>query len=275
METKVLSAYSDSGIGYNHTLSEKPDDCDFRLHSHDVCEFTFVLSGEVSWVIEGRNYKIRKNDLIILRPNVVHGVHVHGDEVYERYNIVFDDKVMADNALNDIPSAIEVVNFSSNTYVTDLFKKLDFYVKSFSGERARMLISNIVEELVFNLTLQTSGKADGNITLLNPILSRALEYIDERYTECISVEDICRELYISKSHLHSLFIQHLNISPKKYVNLKRLAYAQRLIRSGKKPYAVYQECGFSDYASFYRNYKNHFGYIPSYELKNEILRKPI
>lgn len=270
METTVLSAYSDSNVAFTHLISEKPSDDSFRLHSHNVCEITYIVSGEVSWVIEGRSYMIRKNDLVILRPNLVHGVHIHGVEIYERYNVSFDDKSITDNALEDVPHEIEVLNFSSNTYVTDLFKKLAFYNKSFSGERKRILISHIIEELVFNLTLQTSGKSDESSMHINPVLARALKYMDENYTKCVGVEDMCRELYISKSHIHALFSEHLRISPKKYLNLKRLAHAQRLIRVGKKPYAIYRECGFSDYASFYRNYKIHFGYAPSFELERNM-----
>ena len=270
METTVLSKYFDSSAAFTHAISENPSDDSFYLHSHNVCEITYIVSGDVSWVIEGRTYKMRKNDIAILRPNVVHGVHINSAEPYERYNVSFNDKIMADNALEDIPSEIKVLNLSSNTYVTDLFKKLDFYSKNFSGERERILISNIIEELVFNLTLQTSGKTDENSTLINPVLTRVLEYIDENYTECVGVEDMCRELYVSKSHIHALFSEHLRISPKKYLNLKRLAYAQRLIRMGKKPYAIYHQCGFSDYASFYRNYKNHFGHSPSCELESNV-----
>ncbi len=268
MDITLLASYSDSKVAFTHTITEKPDDDSFNLHSHNVCEITYIVSGDVSWVIEGRTYKMRKNSIAILRPNVVHGVHINGDEVYERYNVNFNEKTMADNAFEDIPREIEVLNFPSNTYFTDLFKKLDFYSKNFSGERERILISNIIEELIFNLTLQTNGKTDGSVTVLNPVLTRALEYIDENFTECIGVEDICRELYVSKSHIHTLFSEYLRISPKKYLNLKRLAYAQRLIRTGKKPYDVYQKCGFSDYASFYRNYKKHFGYSPSSELES-------
>ena len=268
METNVLSSYSDSSMAFNHTISEKPDDSDFFLHSHNTCELTFIVSGEVSWVIEGKTYKMRKNDLAILRPSVVHGVHVNGAEVYERYNVNFNGKEIADNAVEEIPREIEVISLSSSTHITDLFKKLDFYSRSFNGERRRMLISNIIEELIFNLTLQAKGKTDENSTLISPVLTRALEYIDENYTECIGIEDICRALYVSKSHIHSLFTKHLRTSPKKYLNLKRLAYAQMLIRMGKKPYSIYQQCGFSDYASFYRNYKKHFGYAPSCELES-------
>ena len=51
-----------------------------------------------------------------------------------------------------------------------------------------------------------------------------------------------------------------------------MTLAYKLMKSGKKPYDIYQACGFSDYATFYRNYKLHFGHIPSLENEIEIIR---
>jgi AraC-like DNA-binding protein len=39
--------------------------------------------------------------------------------------------------------------------------------------------------------------------------------------------------------------------------------AQREISFGAKPTDVYVKCGFSDYSTFYRAYKNQFGKPPS------------
>jgi AraC-like DNA-binding protein len=83
------------------------------------------------------------------------------------------------------------------------------------------------------------------------------------------IDEICNELFITKSHLHHLFMKHLNITPKKYITSKRLAMAQREISFGAKPTDVYVKCGFSDYSTFYRAYKNQFGRPPSEKGDNE------
>ena len=63
----------------------------------------------------------------------------------------------------------------------------------------------------------------------------------------------------------SCFKENLKISPKKYINMRRLAKAQKMIRMGEKPIKVYASCGFVDYASLFRNYVSYFGYSPSKE----------
>ena len=181
----VISRYSDDEVSLHHSVTDSTDRYNFYLHSHDRCELTFLISGRVSAVIGGKTYKLRKNDLLILRPNTVHGIRVDSGEDYERYNITFDDKNIVDNAFDDIPMGVDVINYSSNHYVTDLFEKLDFYCKNFSGARARALISNVVEELVCNMTLHTHNNTESDKTLLNPLLISAIEYIDESFTKPI------------------------------------------------------------------------------------------
>ena len=84
-----------------------------------------------------------------------------------------------------------------------------------------------------------------------------------------TLDDIAQQLCTNKSHLHHLFSEFLQITPKKYINIRRLAKAQKLIRMGEKPSFIYSSCGFSDYATFFRNYTTYFGYTPSQE--NEII----
>ena len=47
--------------------------------------------------------------------------------------------------------------------------------------------------------------------------------------------------------------------------------ARRLIRRGRRPTDVFTECGFNDYATFFRNYKSYFGYAPSEECEKSAL----
>ncbi|MBE7034478.1 MAG: helix-turn-helix domain-containing protein, partial [Ruminococcaceae bacterium] len=70
-----------------------------------------------------------------------------------------------------------------------------------------------------------------------------------------------------------LFSEHLEITPKKYINTKRLILAQKKIRQGEKPTQIYPKCGFSEYSTFWREYKNYFGYSPSEEADREIVLK--
>ena len=118
--------------------------------------------------------------------------------------------------------------------------------------------------MLYNLTLASPYEVsfDGN-----PLVRAAIDYINDNLTVIRSIEDICASLFITKSHLHHLFTEHLQVTPAKYIVAKRLILAQRLIRRGQKPTEVFFQCGFLDYATFFRNYKRHFGYAPNREGK--------
>lgn len=273
MEKTITSRYKGKRIIYNHVLYENPNSNDFDFHTHDICEILLLKQGDVSGKIGARTYKLKKNDLIIFRPMAVHGVFIDSNRNYERYNILFDEKAIANKAFEKLPADLDIISFEGNNYVLDIFNKLDYYYDKFKGNDLKRLILNLVEELVFNLTLAPCNKLNTQLISENPLLNRAIEYIQSNYANQITVEQICKELFISKSHLHHLFADNINISPKKYINLQRLAKAQSLMSNGVKPYEAYLLCGFTDYATFYRNYRNYFGHAPSSELSSSIIRE--
>ncbi len=272
MENKLISGYSDRQIKYNHLIIKEPDAEQFVVHNHDVWEIIFLKSGNVSGVIGTNTYKLRKNSLIIFRPYIRHCITVNSTSDYERYDIIFDDAVLSPGICKKIPRDLEVIDFSTNRYISDIFAKLDYYYKNLEPEEYKILLANAVEEIILNLSITPDENYNSGLREINPIVQRALDYIDANYTETISVADICNELFVTKSHLHHLFVEHLGVSPKRYINIRRLTRAQRLIRMGERPNDVYSDCGFLDYATFFRNYKALFGHTPKEEKDIEIDR---
>lgn len=266
---KIISHYRDEKIFYNHMICENPLNKGFDIHTHDICELIFLKSGKASAIIGNRTYTLHKYSLAIFRANVPHQIRIEDNTEYNRHDILFDENKLANQIFNRLPKTLDIISCSGNRYVIELFEKLDYYCENFKGYDLKILITNIVEELLFNLSLAPVNESNSNLIATHPILSRAIEYINTHYEEQISIEDICRYLCITKSHLHHLFMENLQISPKKYVNVKRLSKAQTLIKMGEKPSVVYASCGFTDYGTFFRNYTKYFGYTPSQ--KNEIV----
>lgn len=272
MVTKI-SKYSDSDFLLDHTKIENPNDENFPFHTHDVCELIFLKSGNIKAVIDGKEYKLFKNSLVIFRPNIVHRIKIEDQTPYERFGILFDEKVIGKEAYKKINSDLNVINFNADRYMIDTFEKFDYYAGSFTGEDLSKILKNLTEEIIYNLTLVKNEDYECSYNVINSIIKSAIEYIEKNYRSQISIETMCKQLFISKCHLHHLFMEILKTTPKKYINTKRLIEARKLIRNGHKPHEVFSMCGFTDYGTFYRNYKNHFGHIPSKENEYEIERK--
>jgi|GEM_PF-1222820 len=264
----------EQSIVFNHIAIDVPQDVNFRMHVHDVCEMIYLVSGDISAIIGEKTYKLPKNSVVFFRANVPHRIRIDSsDEPYERYDIIFDENLLANRIFFEIPHSIDVINYTGERRITDLLKRLDYYPQHFDGKNLQMLITGVVEELLFNLYLMPADTIDETLLTVHPLIGDAVTYINAHYAEPITVEDICRQLNITKSYLHRLFVEEMSISPKKYVNVRRLAKAQRLIRRGGRPSHIYAECGFAEYATFFRNYTEYFGYPPSQENHVEIERK--
>ena len=266
---KNISQYKDDSMAHTHSIVTNPDDKNFYFHTHDICEFIYIKSGDTSAIIGDRTYKLQKDSLVIFRSNIPHRMRIDGNEVYERHNILFDETKLANGIFQKFPKEIDLINCNGNRRISDLFEKLDYYYSKFNGENLKILVKNTVEEILFNLHVEPFEEYNVNQVSAHPIISKAVEYINRNYSQAVTIEDIAKEVCVTKSHLHHLFMENLKISPKKYINMKRLSKAQKLIISGEKPTSVYVECGFTDYGTFFRNYTSYFGYTPSQ--KDEIV----
>ena len=260
---KWKSICSDNNVICKYAAVNNPASLNFDFHTHDICEIIFLKQGNISAVCEENVYKMQKNSLVIFRANIPHKIRIDGNEVYERYNILFNENIIANRIFHKLPEDLFVINCTDNNIICDLFKKLDYYFDNFKGDDLNYIATNIVEEIIFNIFLIPKENIQSSAATTHPLISEAMEYINEHYTEPITIDDICDKIGITKSHLHHLFMEHVNITPKKLINIKRLSMAQSLISAGEKPSKIYLSCGFSDYGTFFRNYISYFGYAPS------------
>ena len=68
-------------------------------HLHNMYELLFLKQGTLTYTVEDRNYLLKKNSLIITRSNDKHCIKFH-ENIYERYDIVFDESYISKNILN-------------------------------------------------------------------------------------------------------------------------------------------------------------------------------
>lgn len=230
----------------------------FRLHSHDTWELLYVKEGSISYMVEGRCYAVDSGSCILSRPGIRHAITFRNNSTYDRYAILFTSPLFY-----TLPDSLEVVSLSTNPSVRELFDKMDFYIAYLEEAHWGTALSNLTEEVLLNLKIILDKPLQTYTA--NPIVVDAITYIDRHLSEEILLEDLCNHLHITKSYLHRLFVAHLQLPPARYISAKRLHKARTAIRAGAKPTVVYDQCGFQDYCTFYRNYLRHFGYPPSEE----------
>ena len=60
MQTTEFIKINNEDIILHHSYTDKTNSRNFLPHYHDKCEIVLVLSGDVSYVVEGKNYSLKK-----------------------------------------------------------------------------------------------------------------------------------------------------------------------------------------------------------------------
>ena len=254
--------YSSDGLFFKHELTVSPP-CDaFSMHTHNYCELLYFLSGDATHVIEDRKYKLKKGDLIIIRPSKYHFIQIDSNTDYERYDILFDEPLIG-TSLKAINESVEVINLAQSPTADGIFRRCDYYAKNLPMSAFSEILPLLIKELFYNISIEQSKPTVRDASAVNPILSKALAYINDELFTLKSVSEVAAKLFVTESYLFRIFKNELHQTPKKYITDKRLLAAQSMIRMGQRPTDVSEKCGFGDYTTFYRCYKRFFGVSPS------------
>lgn len=96
------------------------------------------------------------------------------------------------------------------------------------------------------------------------VLSNAIEFIRQHFTEEIHAEDIARFCRCSKSYLSHLFMKSIHVSISNYISSVRINTAKRLIlESTSSVKEIAAQCGFNDPNYFSLSFKTHTGMTPT------------
>lgn len=270
MSDICISAFQSENCTYNHRYHKQAPE--ISPHSHDVCEVIFLIKGSADYIVDGKHFPLTRNCLAISRPGEIHAINLPENSEYERYDMLFDEKMLHSDIYTLLSADMPVIDFEGNELVAELFRKADYYCEHFKGDTLQCILLHLMEEVFYNVALASRESMPETRYFISPLINQAVTYIEKHLTEPLDIETLCRELYVTKSHLHQLFQKHLQVSPHKYILSKRLNLAQRRLRHGEKSTEVCIACGFTDYSTFYKNYKQYFGYAPSDEPNHKAVR---
>lgn len=244
------------------------------LHYHNFYEIFFFLSGHVNYRVEGRNYRLESGDLLLIAPQALHQPAIEPDVPYERIVLWLDRSFLQSLSIpsmdlsgcfgSELTGPINLLRPPKVQQVAlgQLLSRLnrEYHSRHPGGEiYARGLLQQFLVE-INRLALQNTSRIR---KMDDPdLVSQVLAHIGIHYRENITLESLASEFFVSKYHLSHEFSHRVGTSVYRYVIFRRLMLARELIAAGEAPGDIYQQCGFGDYANFYRAFKAEYGISP-------------
>lgn len=260
--------FRDGELYAHHSIDLKPDPDQYTIHAHEWMEIYYCLSGSGSYLVEGVLHPLSAGDVFIMGPGEMHKLQIDPSAPYERIALHFSpdllDRIGADKSL--LRPFTERPLGQNNRYTPDLDPsgKLRAAFDNFTfGDIPNMKL-NLVSRLVMFLTC-LEGQYLSSRHLFeagNDNRNQLVSYVNQHLFENISVQSVADAFYLSRSQINRIFRQDTGTSLWKYVTIKRLLAARAMIERGESSGEAAAACGFTEYSSFFRAYKGHFGHSP-------------
>lgn len=270
-------------------------------HYHDFHKVLILLNGEADYIVEGRSYRLRPLDIVLVSAHCLHKPVVPDGSRYERIILYLSPECLdafsspdctldlcfqlAKKQQSDVlrlgslamTPLLESLSRLENAYQTDTINSADntdiTCIKSHDSNStygSELLLRLLFLEFMVRLD-RAASENHREYVPTSPSGEKILElmrYLSEHPEEDHTIDQLAARFYLSKYHMMRLFHQETGYTITEYLTEKRLQNANELLRRGIPVTEACYQSGFRNYAAFLRAYKKKYHDTPRSSLKN-------
>lgn len=263
MSSPYVQAHQDSN--YSNTM--------LALHSHAFYEVLCCRNTcGAEYLVGTERYRLQKGDILFVPPGVSHRplLPEHMPEPYIR-----DILWLSEDFISRVEHAFPHGDRPNRNYSTLL--RTAHTKWEYLGDLLRATVVEAEQQRQGWDVAVTAG-AMGFLTHLKralqdehatplaaekpELIEQAMAYIEANLSQKITLEDVARHLYVSKSTVSQTFRSKMGVSFHRCVTQRRLIAAKAMIAEGAVLEDVSSALGFQDYSSFYRSFRQEYGISP-------------
>lgn len=244
-------------------------------HWHSDYEIIFLLKGEISLWDEGRKYKMKEGDLLLINSKNVHSIRGCQDG-----NIILFIQFHPKYLLNYLDIENRRYKFYLNSceeknkikksfyYFKELAASIGLIIfeedpvyKFYSLSKFYQFLGDLLSYIIYDIYYVDESQYSDEDQI---ILDKLMKFIKDNYMEDLKTEDICDYLGVSTSTLYRYMNDRVGISVKSLITYYRMEEAKSLLINTKYSIShIADLCGYSSQATFYRVFKKEFHITPN------------
>jgi len=249
---------------------------EFEFHYHDFNKIIIFISGDVTYIIEGKSYKLKPWDILLVGKNDLHLPIISPNKSYERMILWLNPIFLENHNRNDC-NLLQCFQLASEKKLNlirtgkadlNLLKQnlleLDMAVHD-SSFGSDILKNSLFLQLIVKINRLFLGMdLNKNIDDIkyDARIEEILSFINANLEEDLSIETLAEQFYLNKYYLMHLFKKETGFTIYRYIQKKRAMKATDLLKEGVQAGEVCSLCGFRDYSTFVRTFKKEFNLSP-------------
>lgn len=259
----------------------------FLWHWHREIELTLLLQGEMLYQVNDTVYHLRKGDGLFCNSNALHTGSSCNDSdctyisvtFHPRFLYGYENSLLQTKYINKITedSSLSGLSLSSSVpWQAEILQQLAaLHQLALSPDpsyelQIQLLLSRIWLVLWENAAFG-SQETDQGIQKNTDRVKKILIYLQNHYTEKITLADIAAEANICQSECCRFFKKHMKESLFEYLLSYRIEKSLPLLAEGKMPITeIASRTGFSSSSYYTKVFRERMGCTPSqYQINNE------
>ncbi len=249
---------------------------------HDFYEFVYIDSGTIICHRDDKEIELSQGEFYLIRVGKSHFYSSKGGLSAQIFIVCFrscsqtlsilDKKVVLSKEEKAI--MYEIIKESKNAFNFPFDRKLKLLSEPLFG--AGQLVENNIERLLIQLVRRESQR-NVNIKFVmntreleNNLVNDIISLLKSSLYSKISLEEISRQTYYSKTFINSIFKKNTDYSIMQYYGRLKIEEAKKLLREGIAPSAVSAKLHFESPTYFTKVFKKYTGITPT-EYKKKML----
>ncbi len=259
------------------------DDFPAVPHFHPQYEIYYSVKGCDGYCIEDRCLDVKPHDLIIIPKGAIHRAIKSKKSEYNAYIINFSDDIILNTNLIVENMGIDIVDgplcwikaerfgrdlpFKVHLNVEQHEKIITLFNECRNAEQRKDMLSVYTYFLAILILIDPLFN-EGNFVgyepyELNRWSDKVAMYVEKNFrNNNMSVQDIADALHVSHLHILEKFKEETNLTLNRFINIRRLVEAQKLLYKGALGQEVFGQVGYNNYSHFAKVFKKEIGCSP-------------
>lgn len=250
----------------------------YPVHFHKEFEIIYIAKGQGLFSVQANQLIAKEGDIIIISPEFLHSIKQFNNNQCEYYNILFDFNLLENNNSHCYEKYLKGIY--NHTQILPIYLQKDQKLNKLIAPYLQYLISNRKEKystdelmvksnlyaILYYLVQYSKNTDDIDIKHEKDYskIKNVLNYVQEHYSEIITVSDASRMINYSASYFSKLFHELTGTSFTQYLKDYRLEIASdKLLNTEKTITEIAQETGFCNLGYFSRSFLQKYRVSPN------------
>jgi AraC-like DNA-binding protein len=239
-------------------------------HRHSFYELLFFVEGDVTYMVEDTPYPLLPGDLLIIPCHTRHQPIFRGNSRYRRVvlwltpdfirSLQQGEELMLEPGQKGRLCRFSPADASRLLECAMSIADESSYERPFGNTMSVLLITQLL--ILIHRMLPASTDHGQNDSASQQLVNDVVSFINHNLSLDLTLDYLADRFFISKFYLSRVFKKHMQVTPHSYISQRRLVLAKQLLYKGLPPIEVYKRCGYSDYSSFFRAFKEKYGFSP-------------